>query len=770
MAPELENWSRHGHPRPRYSGSKALTGLSSEHPLSWPANEFTIRSLLFPHKLYRNQKHRQSSKSLVFSRCFSPILLLAFGFVTPVFSAPVAPSTSPSVTVPKTAQSFNFLDDEAEKAGYDVSVQVTAAAELALSRAENGDGYNLKIAPKSLQFFKISGKKTALLAQAALTVKFPTVLVAQRRGPRWRFIVNGQTALEAEDDAFLEGQIGTRGGIRDARVQPIEPIKFDDDFMRVASEVALKDALSNPRAGVRINGLQLQESIWSVAAGRFATTGLTENAEALVAQSANPFAFRPLDLGANCALSGRPFWSDYSAQVSVQPQGASEIGLLVYAQNAKNYLGMFWSDKSGPQLRAVVDGKVTILDNAPNFPPFETHQWNRLRLDVAGVALRGFIDDAEVLRARTGLFGRGQVGLWAKLPRIGDEKKGEGALFDDAAVRSALDFSDDFGKIVPGRWTTIAGGWNLVGAARPRDARGAYAVMGESDWTGYRATANLRVPQGGAAGLLIHHVAGKGAYWLRVTGTKAKLPGAGKAQIVLIGNGKTKVLGEKSLGNRADNSKGHWSFGDENGYISAKLDDELIVDAFDVSLKVGRAGITAQNGTGLSPSQTVAELDDFAVEFPENASKWAKVPDLYEVETQAETMGGWSTPQGFWVARPGDAKPAAGTIPAGGTIPNLTPTNAVWHKGEFFGEEDVNFTLPDLSGEKTLQLLFEGKAGAKLTLLLSGKDGLSATLNDGKRSWSGGAKLATGARLEIARRGTFFIVRSGETVVMSARI
>ncbi len=679
----------------------------------------------------------------MFSRRFSLFFLL----LSWLCAAPLA--------APARAQSFNFLDDEAEKTGYDVSAQITGApAEFALSQSENGDGYQLKIAPKAVQLFVVRNKKVSLLAQSPLAVQFPANFVAQRRGPRWRFLLNGQTALEAEDDSRREGRIGTRGAVRDARVQPTEPIVFDDDFMRVASEVAMKDALQNPRSGVKISGLQLSESIWSVAAGRFATTGLTENTEAQVAQSANPFAFRPLDLGENLALAGRPFWNDYSAQVSVQPQGAGEIGLLVYAQDAKNYLGMFWGEKSGPQLRAVVNGKSKILDSAPNFGPFETRQWNRLRLDVAGGALRGFIDDTEVLRARTGVFGRGQVGVWAKLPRVGDEKKGEGALFDDARVRSISDFSDDFSKVVPGRWTTIAGGWNLSGAARPLDERGAYAVMGEANWTGYAALADLRVPAGGAAGLLLHHIAGKGAYWLRVSGSKAKSAGAGRAQIALIAGGKTTVLGETKLGTRADNSNFRWSFECENGYLSAKIGDELIVDAFDITLAGGRAGITAQNGVGATQ---VALIDEFAVEFPEKSSQWAKVPALYEVETQAQSMGGWSTPQGFWVARPETVKQGAAQ-------------NAVWHKGEFFGEEDVLFTLPDLSGDKDLQLFFVAKNGAKSTLTLSQKEGLYAGLSDGNRTWNGTATLATGAKMEIARRGTFFIVRSGETVVLAARV
>jgi hypothetical protein len=658
------------------------------------------------------------------------------------------------LAVPAHAQTWNYLDDEAESGGYDVTAQVSgASAELLLSESEDGDAYQLKFTPKALQLWKIKTKKPQLLAQTALpTLKLPANLVAQRRGSRWRFILNGFSRLEAEDDAFEEGRIGTRGGVKDARVQPIEPIKFDDDFMRVASEVAMKEAISNPRAGVKISEAQIQESIWSVVAGRFATTGLTENAEAQVAQSANPFAFRPMNIGDNLALAGRAFWSDYSAAVSVEPQGATEVGLLVYAQDAKNYLGLFWNEK-GPELRAMIAGVPKVLDSAPGFGPIEAKQWVRLRLEMAGGQLRGYIDDAEVVRARTTVFGRGQVGLFAKLPVAGDDKKAIGAVFDDADVRSITDFYDDFQKVVPGRWTTVAGGWNLTGAARPADTRGSYAVMGESSWTGYRVEGNLRVPSDGAAGLLVNHIPGKGAYLLRVTGSKTRGLGATRAQILLVQGGKTRVLGESAPSKRFDGTNLRWNFGNENGYLSAKLGDELIVDAFDNSVTSGRAGIYGQNG------KTATTISDFAVEFPKATTNWAKVPELYEVQQQAETMGSWSTPQGFWLARPAEGKE--------------TLQNAIWHKGEFFGDEDVKFSLPDLSGDKKMQLLFSRKADARLTINLSQKENLVIDVTDGKKTWNGTGKVVKGETLEISRRGSFLIVRSGEdggNVILSARV
>ncbi|RYG55211.1 hypothetical protein EON80_30960, partial [bacterium] len=90
------------------------------------------------------------------------------------------------IALPAQAQSWNYLDDEAESSGYDVTAQISApTAEFLLSQSEDGDGYNLKFSAKALQLWKIKSKKPQLLAQAALpTYKFPANMVAQRRGSR----------------------------------------------------------------------------------------------------------------------------------------------------------------------------------------------------------------------------------------------------------------------------------------------------------------------------------------------------------------------------------------------------------------------------------------------------------------------------------------------------------------------------------------------------------------------------------------------------------
>ena len=629
------------------------------------------------------------------------------------------------------AAPLTFLDDEAEPTGYDVTATATAPAQLALSRQQNGDGYLFKIAPGTMELDVTKNGKTRVLARKNnLVFQFPLQLVAQRRGPRWNFIANGRSFLRAEDDNFNDGQIGWIGGLKDARVQPVEPITFDDDFMRIASDVAMKDAIANPRQGVTIKGAAITETIWTTLAGAWATTGLTENDAAQVAQSANPFAFRALNKGDNLAVAGRPFWSDVEFSISVQPQGAREIGILLDVTDAKNYLEFSWGADSDPTLRAVADGKTHVLGAAKGYGGFEQNQWARLKFIASNGALSASIDDTRVIQAHSGWGGRGQIGLRAVLPAAGDDKNGIGAIFDDARVRTDDDFRDNFGAEVPGRWEPIVGKWNWNGAAKAVGSGAAYAVTGENSWKNYTVSGDLNVPTTGAAGLLSHHLAGKGAYLLRVSGSKAGVA-AGQVQLARIAGGKTQILGEINVGTRYDNSKINWELGEENGYLSARDNGELVLDAFDETLPDGRAGVYAQGGS----------VDNFAVSFDKPRPTWAKVPELYEVEQQAATMGSWSTPQGFWLASGAGAK-------------------QTWeHKGEFWGDSEISFPLPDLSGDKSAQLTL-GTLDVKF-------DANQVAVGDAKGSLQA---VKAGAKMEVARRGNWVSVRADGKVVLATKV
>jgi len=708
---------------------------------------------------------------------------------------------------------FTYLDDEAEIGGYDVTAAIQKLPdELMLAQQENNDGYLLRVTTQGVELARYTGGKRQTLATARTAVT-PGQLVVQRRGARWNVITGNRIVLQAEDETWQEGKIGFRGGLKNVRVQPIEEITFDDDFMRIAEEVAMEKARINPKQGVKVSDVKTEEKLWTPLSGAWSTTGLSENEAAQVAQSANPFAFKSGMAGTNMAVAGRTFWSDYEAGVSVKPQGAKAIGVAVYVQDAKNYLLFHWQENGPLQLRAVTSAangapQVRVLDEATLEPSsgYEQKQWYRLRVSIAAGVLRAYVDDIEVLRARTGYFGRGQIAVYTENPDADGY-----ATFDDVSVRSVQDVHDDFSATVPGRWQTTAGAWTLHGGASPAGTQSAFAVTGETDWQNYTAAADINLPADASAGLVLHHQKGKGTYALRVTGSKSKLPYAGTAQIFRIWNGKTSVLAEKITEASYDNRTTRWSFSGDNGYLRASIETdssrELVLDAFDETISDGRAGLYGRRG-----AQGTPKLSAFSVEFPRAHVTWAKVPDLYELERQAETMGGWSTPEGLWApsnpldsvkpgtgpsttAPPGQSTPAT-TTPMPGTSPmpggDTMPGNKVlWHKGAFWGDDSIRFKLPKIEAGQTLTLVLGDArrtgsqavtlqtAGSMVKASLAGADlsGPQLKVAAANTTHRGQVKIegALDAQVvEVMRRGSFLIVRMGtaekQRTLIAARV
>lgn len=671
--------------------------------------------------------------------------------------APLALLTAPAQALP----GFTYLDDEGEAGGYDVTAHLKSLpVEWSLNEQDNGDGYRLKINPNSIELSLIANKTSKTLLTYPKGIA-PGTVVIQRHGPRWRLVAEKRVVLEVDDDTWSEGKIGFKGAASDTKVQPTDEVAFDDDFMRVASDVALAAAKDDPRKGVSVKSVDIKETVWTALAGTWNTTGLTENPEAQVAQTANPFVFKAGAKGTNLSVAGKTFWADYGAEVSVKPEGATAIGLAGYVQDAKNYLLMHWSEAGDMQLRGMVNGQMRVLDSMKT--PFEQNQWYRLRLVAANGWVRGYLDDAEVLRSRTGLFGRGQVGLFAEVPA-----PEQSVVFDDVSVRSINDFADDFATVIPGRWRPVAGTWSVQGGLT--SPAGGYNVMGEKEWTDYTASSQIQLPASAAAGVLLHHQVGKGSYLLRIAGSKAALPYAGRVQIVRVSGGKSEVLSEVPIGARFDGKMTEWAFTYERGYLKGEAGGTRLVDAFDDTMPAGRAGVFAQSDT---KTKAASRFVEFNVMFPRQRPTWAKVPELYTEGNQPATMGGWALPEGLWVP----LTPLASSTPGDATIKKistLTDAKSFWHKGAFWGDGTVRFKLPKLTAEQKVDLVFGDPARISyvLTLRVNGQV-LQANLSraTGGNATEVGKGQATlegkmdGQTVEVARRGSFFILRTGEPSV-----
>ena len=191
-----------------------------------------------------------------------------------------------------------------------------------------------------------------------------------------------------------------------------------------------------------------------------------------------------------------------------------------------------------------------------------------------------------------------------------------------------------------------------------------------------------------------------------------------------------------------------------------------MVDAWSESNEGGRAGLYAQRG-----AKGVPTLKNFAVEFPRQISRWAPVPDIYVDPKQAETMGEWSTPEGLWMPT-NPLKVSTPVVPAAGAI-KPPETKTFWHKGAFWGDQDIRFKLPALKTDQSLTLILGndtiGKTKSTPPLMLTLKatvTDLQAALTRGPEQKLKEASLkienaAAGQPIEISRRGSFVIVRIG---------
>jgi|GEM_PF-2243174 len=675
-----------------------------------------------------------------------------------VFARPIV---SCAGAAPADKSTFTDLDDEAETGGYDVSAQLTALpVEWGVARQENGDGYYVDFTPDAISLsVQESGKKVLLVRRAGhfmASKTEPQIIILQRRANRWNVIWQNRVVLRAEDDQFMEGPVGWKGSagaVQEARLQPTEAPFFDDDFMRVSEEAAYEQAKPNPRNGMVIRKVKVDETIWSTVAGKWKTTGISENEQAQVAQSANPFAFQSSAKEENLALAGRPFWSDYSLSAAVKPQGAAGLGLVMYAQDAQNYLLFVWKNDGEVQLRSVVGGKTLVLAGS-RYDAYESGQWYRLECRMHSGLWRAYIDGQQVLRADTGWFGQGRIGVYSQNPT-----PDKNAVFDDVHVRAAQDVLDQFNTPVAGRWHVVTGKWQWNKNASPLGNAVAMAVMGERHWSNYSVDASAYLPDDGVVGLISHR-SPSGYYLFRAIGSHVKSADAGTAILQLIQGKTTKTLARVKIKTQFDNKSTFWSFTSDHGYLRVTdgLDRAVLLEAFDETFSGGQPGIYAHRGQHATP-----RFDGVLVHFPQERQVWAKIPELYEDPLQAKTMGEWSTPEGSWIP----------TSPISPKTQKVSQKDAktLWNKGLFWGDGDVTFTLPALTEKQQVEVLLgdaskpdDAKSTFTLQLTAEGQT-LHAQLLQGGAAVASADKTFTdkleGQTLTVSRRGAFIIVRIG---------
>ncbi len=529
-----------------------------------------------------------------------------------------------------------FLDDEAEAStniAWDMP-RPTAPQTVVFDYQDAKNFYALDVSPTKATFSRTVNGLRKVLNSAPVSWQVKNEIILQRRPWLMQLVVDGNIALRGFDATFDNGKIGALpASWGQARVQPLEPVLFDDDFTREGG-----------------NG----DEPWKQISGKWQLSAASEQiSERNASMSSNPFAFQVLSPGAEAlATSGRWFWDSYDARVAVRPGGSGQVGVAAYVKDAKNYLAFRWSSEEGAQARQLVrvlDGKTTVLASGKG--AFLPKQWYKIGLRTSPGYIEAIIDGVPVLRANNEALGQGGVGLWAK--------NMDAAEFDDVQVRSydflRTAFADN------GAWERATGKWTLAnGVASGASENGAQGLLvtGARDWDGYRAHISAQMKAGATLGYAVGVRDAKNYTLFQISPDK-------KAKIIRVTNGASKTLFEGNGDVSGETDKdgfARFQIDARSGALRVKAGDQLIAQASAPNLTNGRFGLVAQAATPVA-------FKDAVIYFP-------PPPAPPTVATRMEDdayMVGWASASGQWPPTPG----------ANGL--------EFWNTGEFFGDTTIDF-------------------------------------------------------------------------------
>lgn len=489
-----------------------------------------------------------------------------------------------------------FLDDEAERScNVSFALQKGATGQFTLSFdvQDAKNGYILRATPAGASFALLQNGALKTLASGPVAWNTQNNVTLQRRPWSMRLLVNDRVVLTAYDATFNSGKIGaeTQGwSWKDARVQPVEPIRFDDDFTRAGRE---------------------GDDSWNTSSGKWQLSASSTHVNANNASmSSNPFAFvatAPKTMA--LATTGRKFWDSYDARVAVRPAGKGAVGIAAYVQDPKNYFAFLWGGAEGSTSRRIVrvqNGVPKVLASAPG--AFLPRQWYEIGLRTSPGYLEAMIDGSPVLRVRDDSLGQGGVGLIAQ--------NIDAASFDDVRVRS-YDFYRQNLSAANGAWKS----------------RGAFRLTGRSDWDGYRLVAPVKLAPNGAMGLVTGFKDEKNYSIFRAAAAGASVPYKGRAQLVQVQNGASQVLSDAPFPAELLKSP-RVTLAAQSGALSVSVGDKVVAQA-------ARSGLTR----GLTGVWNAAAFGDETVLYFPPLPDPPKVADRMEDDAY---MVGWASPTGEW--------------------------------------------------------------------------------------------------------------------------
>ena len=542
---------------------------------------------------------------------------------------------------------IQFEEDEAEEnvnISFDLKSSASGGFTVVFDYRDANNFYALDCAKGKIALRSVISGVPHKLAESVVAWKPQSSVTIKRRFWLMQVIVDKNVALTAYDVTLNSGKIGAiSDGWKwsEVRVQPTESeLFFNDDFTREVGKTG----------------------DWKTASGDWKLTSSSDNInQGNQAMSANPFSYQALAASTPAlATSGRAFWDNYDAQVSVRPAAQGTIGLAFYVQDAKNYLAFLWSSKEGKSARQLVkveNGATRVL--ASSAGAFLPRQWYRLSVRTSPDYIETFLDGEAIFRTRDSAFGQGGIGLFASQTS---------ANFDDVRVRSYPYFRQDFNGPTGGAWTPNGGFWKaaagvLNSASKPGDNGATRMILtGSSSWENYEVSASGKSGNSGANGLIVGYRDDKNYTVFRWAGVASTLPFKGRAQLLRYDNGAAKILSDAPAPKSAADGFVRVKMRFKAGAITTLVNNEIVAQAADETFKNGRVGLWAQGAATASFRDVVMYLP-LEPEAPKVAAKF---------ESDA-LMVGWASSAGEW--------------------PPLKKGDYLefWNTGEFFGDTSVEY-------------------------------------------------------------------------------
>jgi len=577
---------------------------------------------------------------------------------------------------------------------FDLASEITlkrpdGAARIVFDFTDVSNHHYVEFTPQAIQIVVMQdgiGRVLETAEKLSLPVAKPMHVTVKRRELAIRVLVDDVLAAEASDETFHGGKVGyasVEGSaeVTKPRVQAVGDIYFADDFMRSEKE---KGPWTELRGNWHINALEYA-SMSANAFQYYVSVDKEESGEKT-----------PAEKKEGTAVTGYPFWDDYSFEAAVKPQKRAPVGLYFYYRDENNYFRFDWypqdenvTGSGKKELVRMWHGEKTVL--ARQGGGFRLNQWYTMKCEVSGDRARTYIDENLVFDRHDARLVSGMVGLYA-----GANSR---TYFDDVFVRSYKYFEDPFTNGSRTAWSFMGGEWSRlsVGAgvpadndtgppgARPagvltvRSPKGeARAAVGDGSWKNYVLETEIYPESSGLSAAASAKAGRTGVILYYQDETRYYQVSSRRAE---RGPGETwtleRVLDDRrtvldNVSTEASSGRKLLCAGIRDGYIWVTVNGRKVLEGFDTSLASGRPGLFASD-------VACASFGPVKVDWPLEPTPLLTLNEIFEHE---QSMLDWSniesdwrrTESGLWLHKgnfPGDASietDVRGIEPGGGEL------------------------------------------------------------------------------------------------------